>query len=210
MLFDIRNVSFRYPGGPMVLKDVNLQIEEGERIGLLGPSGFGKSTLMQLMAGYLKPTEGEILYKGKPLPEKGYNPVQLIWQHPEQAVNPRWKMQKILKEAWIPDPDILKKFGIEEEWLSRWPIELSGGELQRFCIVRALGPKTEFLIADEMSTMLDVITQAQIWNAVTDEVIKRNLGMIAVTHNPVLAQKVCTRCIELSEINKVKVELKEI
>ena len=60
----------------------------------------------------------------------------------------------------------LELLGIDQEWLERWPNELSGGELQRFCVARALGPNTRFLIADEMTTMLDAITQAQIWHAV--------------------------------------------
>lgn len=58
--------------------------------------------------------------------------------------------------------------GIESSWMSRYPRELSGGELQRFCIARALGSQTEFLIADEMTTMLDVVTQAQIWGLMLD------------------------------------------
>ena len=87
--------------------------------------------------------------------------------------------------------------------MNRWPIELSGGELQRFCIARALSPKTEFLTADEMTTMLDVITQAQVWNFVLEEATARGLGMIVVTHNPILAEKLCTRIVDLSSINRV-------
>lgn len=203
MLFEVKNLSFRYPGGPWILRDIDMEIEEGERVALLGPSGYGKSTLVQLLAGYLQPSEGDILYRGRPLPKKGFCPVQLIWQHPEQAVNPRWRMQRILREAWEPEQSFLDKIGIESEWMNRWPIELSGGELQRFCIARALSPKTEFLIADEMTTMLDVITQAQVWNFVLEEATSRGLGMIVVTHNPILAEKLCTRIVDLSSINRV-------
>jgi peptide/nickel transport system ATP-binding protein len=87
--------------------------------------------------------------------------------------------------------------------MSRWPAELSGGELQRFCIARVLGPATKFLICDEISTMLDVITQAQIWQLVQMVAAKNNLGMIVVTHNMALAKKVCDRVIELPEINQI-------
>ena len=79
------------------------------------------------------------------IPKKGYHPVQLVLQHPEKAVNPRWKMDKILNEGWNPDKEVLKSLGIEQEWLSRWPNELSGGELQRICVARALGPKYPLL-----------------------------------------------------------------
>ena len=89
----------------------------------------------------------------------------MIYQHPEKAVNPRWKLKKTVTEAWEPDDALLRELRINKDlWYSRWPNELSGGELQRFCVARVLGPKTEFIIADEMSTMLDAITQAQIWN----------------------------------------------
>lgn len=201
---EARNVSFRYsPGKAWILRDINLHIEEGERAALVAPSGYGKSTLAKILAGYEKPEEGEVLWQGKPLPEKGYCPVQLIYQHPELAVNPRWKMEKIVTECWNPPEELLRDMGIEEEWLTRWPSELSGGELQRFCVVRALGPQTRFLICDEISTMLDVITQAQIWQRVLKEAEKNRIGILVVTHNPALARQVCTRVIDLPQLNKI-------
>ena len=139
---------------------------------------------------------------GKPLQAKGFCPVQMIYQHPELAVNPRWKMEKTLNECWNPDEKILERFGIEKDWLTRWPRELSGGELQRFCIVRLLSPETKFLICDEITTMLDVISQAQIWNVLLQMAEERNYGMLIVTHNMDLAKRVCTRIVDLSEINR--------
>lgn len=74
-------------------------------------------------------------------------------------------------------------------------MEVSGGELQRFCIARALGRKTKLLIADEMTTMLDLITQGQIWDFVLKELKRREMGMIAVSHSPELLEKVCDRVV---------------
>lgn len=205
MQLEARNVSFRYDKhSSWILKDINLTVKAGERVALVGPSGYGKSTLSKILAGYEKPEEGEILWDGKPLPKTGYCPVQMIYQHPEKAVNPRWKMKKTLKEGWEPDQKTLDDMGIEAAWLERWPTELSGGELQRFCIVRVLGPETKFLICDEISTMLDVITQAQIWRKVLDVVEKNHLGLIVVTHNMALAKKVCNRIVELPALNKIE------
>ena len=205
MQLEARNVSFRYDKhSSWILKDINLTVKAGERVALVGPSGYGKSTLSKILAGYEKPEEGEILWDGKPLPKKGYCPVQMIYQHPEKAVNPRWKMKKTLKEGWEPDQKTLDDMGIEAAWLERWPTELSGGELQRFCIARVLGPETKFLICDEISTMLDVITQAQIWRKVLDVVEKNHLGLIVVTHNMALAKKVCNRIVELPALNKIE------
>lgn len=193
-----KNISFRYdPDSLWILKDMNLSVSCGERVALVGPSGCGKSTLSKILAGYIKPEKGKVLFDEKLLAAKEYCPVQMIHQHPEFSVNPRWKMSKVLNESWCPDDDLLKLLGIEKEWLNRWPIELSGGELQRFCIARVLGPKTKFLICDEISTMLDVITQAQMWEILLDVSKKNNMGMIVVTHNMALAKKTCDRIISL-------------
>lgn len=199
------NISFRYNNkSPWILKNVDLTIKTGERVALTGPSGYGKSTLSKILAGYLEPTEGQVLLDGKPLPTRGYSPVQLIYQHPEQAVNPRWKMERTLKECWEPDEQLLRAMGIESEWLKRWSSELSGGELQRFCIARVLGPQTRFLVCDEITTMLDVITQAQIWELLLERAHERDLGMAVVTHNMALAEKVCSRIVSLPDINGLR------
>ncbi|MDR2156839.1 MAG: ATP-binding cassette domain-containing protein [Clostridiales Family XIII bacterium] len=205
MRLEAHHLDFRYPKtDKWILKDVSLTVGAGERLALVGPSGSGKSTLSALLSGCLAADAGTVLWDGKPLPVKGYCPVQLIRQHPELSVNPRRKMGKILCESWTPDKALLEKMGIEERWMTRWPAELSGGELQRFCIARVLGPRTKFLICDEISTMLDVITQAQIWRLILDVTVQNGLGLIVVTHNPALAKRVCDRAIDLTDINAAR------
>lgn len=198
MSLDAKNIYFRYDKKlPWILENQSLTVNKGERLALLAPSGYGKTTLAMLLAGYLKPTKGEILLDGKPLSSKGVCPVQLIYQHPEKAVNPRWRLRKVLEESGQIREDMLDAFGIERAWLDRFPIELSGGELQRFCVARALLSGADYLICDEISTMLDVITQAQIWNVILKEAEKRNIGIISVTHNRNLASRIATRIIDL-------------
>ncbi len=199
MPLEAKNVWFRYDRNqPWILENRSLSFEKGERVAIFAPSGYGKTTLARLLAGYAEPTRGEILLDGKPLPRKGICPVQLIYQHPEKAINPRWRLRKVLEESGKLDADMLHAFGIEDAWLDRFPRELSGGELQRFCVARALMSGAEYLICDEISTMLDVITQAQIWNVVLEEAEKRNMAIIAVTHNKYLAERICNRVIDLS------------
>ena len=198
MALEAKNIYFRYGRNhPWILEDRSLSVERGERLAVSAPSGYGKTTLAMVLAGYLKPTRGEILLDGHELPQSGICPVQLICQHPETAINPRWKLKRVLEESGVLREDMLAAFGIERAWLDRFPRELSGGELQRFCVARALMSGADYLICDEISTMLDVITQAQIWNVVLEEAAKRNMGMIVVTHNRLLVERLATRVLEL-------------
>ena len=201
MILEARNISFRYgEKSREILKDFSLKAESTERVGLVAPSGYGKTTLCKILSGYEKPDSGQVLLDGKPLDFYGsYCPVQLIWQHPEQAINPRLRMRSVLEEGDNVSPDLIKRLGIEADWMNRFPAELSGGEMQRFCIARALGQRTQFLLADEISTMLDLITQSQIWHFLMDETEKRKIGMIVVSHSQELLEKVCTRIVDLQK-----------
>lgn len=204
MRLEAVNLSFRYSAkAAPILQGVNFFVEAGERVGVVAPSGYGKTTLVKLLAGYEQPTGGQVLLGGAPLPAKGRLPVQLIAQHPEHAVNPRWRMRRVLEEAGPLDREKLELLGIQPAWLSRFPRELSGGEMQRFCVARALGSRPRFLLADEMSTMLDVITQAQLWRTLLAEAERCGIGLVVVTHNPALARRVCTRVVDLRDINRL-------
>ena len=201
MILEAKNISFRYgENGREILKDFSLKADSSERVGLAAPSGFGKTTLCKILSGYEKPDRGEILLDGKTLDQYGsYCPVQLIWQHPEQAVNPRLRMESVLEEGDQVDPALVERLGIEKDWMNRFPVEISGGEMQRFCIARAMGKRTRFLLADEISTMLDLITQSQIWHFLIEETRRRQMGMIVVSHSPELLERVCTRVIDLQK-----------
>jgi peptide/nickel transport system ATP-binding protein len=197
MRLEAKNIGFRYGGNGWLFRNLSFAVNTGERAALVAPSGWGKSTLVKLLSGYEKPLEGEVLLDGEPLPAKGALPVQLIYQHPEEAINPRWRMGKVLAEAGV-EGMVSEALGIEAAWLKRFPRELSGGELQRFCIARALFPGARFLLADEISTMLDAITQAQLWRFLIAEVERRNMGLIVVTHNSALASRVCPQVYNIS------------
>ena len=134
---------------------------------------------------------------GEPLPRRGACPVQMIWQHPEAAVDPRMRMGATLAEAGEVPGRLLDDLGIQKRWLSRYPHELSGGELQRFCIARALAANPRYLVADEVSTMLDALTQVQIWRFLMDETSRRGIGLVFVSHSPALTDRIATRVVRL-------------
>ena len=195
------NISFSYNKKRQILKDISLSLNSNQIIGLIGDSGSGKSTLCKIMAGYITNYTGEVTLDGQKIPDKDFDPVQLIFQHPEKTMNPKWKMEKVLRESWIPTPELKDTFGLKDSWLTRWPSELSGGELQRFSILRALNPQTKFIIADEISTMLDAVTQVQIWEALIKHCKANNIGILAVSHDKDLLDVICDDILYFNEIN---------
>ena len=182
MILEARDISFSYERkGAELFSNINFKVENNERVWVPGPSGYGKTTLCKILAGYLEPCKGQILLDGKPLPKKGYCPVQMIWQHPERAVNPRLKMENILSDGGQVENRIIEELGIEEDWLNRYPLELSGGELQRFCIARALAVQPDVLLMDEPTSALDPISTSKVEDLALE--LKKDYTIIMVTHN---------------------------
>jgi peptide/nickel transport system ATP-binding protein len=198
MQLKANNIGFFYDRSRWIFRNFNFTIDAGEIVGLSGKSGCGKTTFARVLSGYEQQKEGTVTLNNSPLPKRGYQPVQLVFQHPEKGVNPKWRMEKVLHEGGKIDGQLLDLLGIKQEWLTRWPNELSGGELQRFCVARALGTGTRFLIADEMTTMLDAITQAQIWHAVLEIARQRKIGVLVISHEEALIRRLCTRVVTFS------------
>lgn len=203
MYLNANNISFAYKKNKPILQNISISVPNNKVIGLMGDSGSGKSTLCKVMAGYLQNYSGTVTLDDKVIDTKDYYPVQLIFQHPEKTMNPKWKMHKVLSESWNPPQELMDTFGLKENWLGRWPNELSGGELQRFSILRALNPKTKFIIADEISTMLDAVTQVQIWDALLDYCKQNKIGILAVSHDKGLLEVIADDIIIFNDINKL-------
>ena len=168
MTLEAQIVSFRYPRrNGSLLEHVDLVLNTGERLGLSAPSGRGKTTLCKLLAGWERPDQGEILLNGVPLAQNwGFCPVQLLWQHPEEGVDPLLKLRT--------------------------------GELQRICLARTLRPELRFLLCDEASAMLDLVTQARLWRFLLEQTEQRELGLLVISHDTRLLERLCTRMISLS------------
>lgn len=197
MYLRAKDITFKY-GKKTVLDKINFEMQTGQKIGIVAPSGFGKTTFARILAGYQGGFTGSVETDAPKV--DGYNPVQLIFQHPERAVNPKWSMEKTVGESWNPPKEVYEEMGIKDEWLKRYPNELSGGEIQRFCVIRALNPKTKFLIADEMTTMLDAITTAQIWRTVMKRADNGEIGLLVISHERNMMEHICDKVIDLSSL----------
>ena len=194
------------------LSDVNVDIDKGEFVFLVGQSGSGKSTFIRLILREYRPTRGTLYVAGKNLNQLRSWKVPALRRQigtvfqdfrllPKKTVyeNVAFAMQVIgkpTKEIRSVVPDTLELVGLDGKQ-KRMPDELSGGELQRFCIARALNPQTRILICDEITTMLDVITQAQVWHVIVDHARAHGMGVIAITHNLELANRICDRIVEI-------------
>ena len=194
-MLSLRNGAFEYGHQRLSFPDVSIQ--PGERVGLYGPSGCGKSTLAQVLAGLLAQSQGVL---SQPLKRKGAgSPVQWISQSPEFAFNPRWRLSRSLAESYSVSESVLARYRVKPQWLERLPKQLSGGELQRLNIVRALAPSTEFLICDEITAQLDAITQQEIWQVLLQDLKTRNMGALVISHSYPLLKNVCDKVIEWPE-----------
>ena len=178
--------------GRRLWDSVSFQVRPGERQGISAPSGYGKTTLGRVLAQWQSATSGKVTVGGKPLSQKGYCPVQLVPQHPEQTFNPYRTTGESLRDAWSPDAAWLARLAVNPGWLTRRPDELSGGELARIALLRALDPRTRYLIADEVTAQLDPHIQAQVWQVLLEEARHRELGLIVFSHNKALLEKVCS------------------
>ena len=112
-------------------------------------------------------------------------------------MDPRWRIGRIVEEGWQPDEVTRKALGVSRAWYDRYPHEISGGELQRVTLLRALSPQTRYLIADEITAMLDPITQAEIWRFLLTR-CQAGLGILAISHDAPLLTRIAPQRHTLS------------
>ena len=219
MLIRVEDITHSYSESSPVLTNVSLEIGDAETVGLLGQSGSGKSTLGQIMSGLLRPTSGAVYYRDAPirLPFRGEarRKLQILFQHPEVSFNPRMTILSSLREIFklyrleFSEKILLgglEELGIRSEHLQRFPAQLSGGELQRIALYRILLPEPEFIVLDEPTSMLDVISQAQIMQILKDLQQKRHISYLLITHDEYLCEVMSNRVYRIDKGNILKEE----
>ena len=196
------------------LHEVKLALFAGERVGLVGGSGSGKTTILRTLLGLIRPAAGEVRFDGRRvdgLSDKDLTDlrsrVSLVSQDPNASLNPRMRLREIvaepLRSPWLGSrgraegavAEAIVGVGLDVAMLERFPHELSGGQRQRVAIARALVSSPDLLIADEPVSALDVSVRAQVLNLLGEAVRERNLAMLFVSHDLAVVRHLCERVV---------------
>ncbi|WP_072570218.1 nickel import ATP-binding protein NikE [Enterobacter sp. SA187] len=203
---------FRRGQQKAVLEDISFDIRAGETLALLGRSGCGKSTLARLIAGLEKPQRGEVRYQGQNIhrlaradAQRFRQDVQMVFQDALSAVNPRKTVAEIIAEPLRHLTSLsaaeqqerilttLTSVELDDAFMSKLPSQLSGGQLQRVCLARALAVRPKLLVLDEAVSNLDLVLQAHIVALLKQLQAQLNIGFLFITHDLRLVKRFCQR-----------------
>lgn len=207
-------------GDTKVLEGFSMTLAQGETVGICGPSGVGKSTLAKVAYLQLKPQSGQVLMDGTPIKGVGQKVpiptrrrVAMVFQDPRASVDPRWILRDVIAEPLrlgttkysasernTKAEAIASQVGLESAMLSRQSHEVSGGQLQRVCIARALIQEPDWLICDEATSALDAATTASLVRLIQAQQAERGFGVLAISHDRPLLDIWADRVIEISPL----------
>ena len=214
MLLEVKNIEFSYGRRKLkrnnanILKNVSFSLNEGECLGLIGESGSGKSTLGRIILGLEKQQKGTITFNGVLNRDIWQKELNVVFQDYTTSVNPRFKVIDIIKETLLEKKlnreelekkviELLEQVGLNKDYLYRYPHELSGGQLQRVCITRAISQKPKFILLDEAISSLDVSVQVQVLDLLIELKEKYNLSYLFITHDLSAVTYICDKVMFL-------------
>ena len=220
VLLEVRNLNIHFRVSTFnqavqtvhALNGISFLLREGETLGLVGESGCGKSPAARTILRLVEPTSGEIFYRNQDLLALGQNKLrslrkemQIIFQDPFASLNPRKKIGKILGEPFdihgFTNPEekkervswLLDRVGLSSDQIEKYPHELSGGQLQRIGIARAIALNPSLIIADEPVSALDVSIRAQIINLLLDLKKSMRISYLLISHDMAIVRHFCDR-----------------
>ncbi len=226
-ILETRHLNFSYNFGVPILNNVNISIMKGKNVGLVGESGSGKSTVLRLLLGIHRPTQGQILFAGEELSLKNReqarrfrSQVQVVFQDPYSSLDPRQRVDRLIAEplrslglakdansggnrasisAWTENEvvEALRSVGLPADSAKRYPDEFSGGQRQRIAIARAIVCKPQVLLADEPVSALDVSTRVRVIDLIADLGATKGLTIVMVSHDLAVVAALCKQSIVL-------------
>lgn len=228
-MLEIKNISKSYKQGGIfskgrqqILTNVTFNCYKGECLGIIGESGSGKSTLGRLILGIEKPDSGTITFDGRNVQDKSarLGNISAVFQDYTSSINPFFTVEEAIIESLkiqknsknideIKIDELLNQVGLNASYKNKYSHELSGGEVQRVCIARAISNKPKYILLDEAISSLDVSVQIQILNLLKEIKKSYNVSYIFVTHDIQAAAYICDRVIifrngKIEEIVKIE------
>ncbi|MFC3613440.1 dipeptide ABC transporter ATP-binding protein [Lutimaribacter marinistellae] len=203
----------RREGGFVAVRSADFAVQPGQTLGIVGESGSGKSTLARALVGLVRPDRGEVMFDGRPAEPAGRNriaylrDVQMIYQHPYEALSPRMTVHAAIAEplrrhGLVPRDKLgervaalMEQVDLSPDLAGRFPGQLSGGQCQRVAIARALAFDPRVLIADEITSALDVTLQAQVIALLLRLQKERGLTMIFISHDLSVIRRLCNSVV---------------
>ncbi|MCG9543939.1 dipeptide/oligopeptide/nickel ABC transporter ATP-binding protein [Vibrio sp. Isolate33] len=212
MLIEVKNVtkafknddSWLFPSYQNVLNGVSITVNEGECVGVVGESGSGKSTLGKVILGLEAADSGEVVLGNAISNLPMHQVMSVVFQDYNTSVNPRLTIREIINEPLINEKVgkaereshlvlLLEEVGLDAGMLDRYPHQLSGGQLQRVCIARAVAPNPKFILLDEAVSSLDVSVQVQVLDLLQKLKQERQISYLFITHDIAVASFLCDR-----------------
>lgn len=189
LVLDIQNISFGYQKDSLLFENFSLTLNIGEIKAITGPSGVGKSTLFELILGHHKPQSGEIIS----------SPLSQVFQDPYTSFHPTYTIRNQIADVVSMEGygELLTQMGLEEVHLDSLPHHLSGGQLQRCSILRALLMKPKLLLLDEPTSALDNLNQLDIMKLIVNHI--EGMGVLLITHDGDLAAWCADEIIALAQ-----------